>query len=56
MKIAHEEVKIHRSADRVCDRMNFGVSEGREFQRLTKGCPAFAGEFAAVGRRNIRAH
>ena len=35
---------------------NFGIGEGQEFQRLTKACPAFAVEFAAVGLRNIRTH
>jgi hypothetical protein len=35
---------------------NFGEGQGREFQRLTKACPAFAVEFAAVALRNIRMH
>jgi hypothetical protein len=35
---------------------NFGEGQGREFQRLTKACPAFAVEFAAVALRNIRTH
>lgn len=35
---------------------NFGYGDGREFQRLSKTCPAFATEFAAVGLRNIRKH
>jgi hypothetical protein len=35
---------------------NFGTGEGMEFQRLSKACPAFAAEFAAVGLRNIRTH
>jgi hypothetical protein len=35
---------------------NFGDGEGEEFQRLSKSCPAFAAEFAAVGLRNIRKH
>jgi len=35
---------------------NFGAGDGREFQRLSKACPAFAAEFAAVGLRNIRKH
>jgi hypothetical protein len=35
---------------------NFGEGDGQEFQRLTKACPAFAVEFAAVGLRNIRTH
>jgi N-acetyl-anhydromuramyl-L-alanine amidase AmpD len=35
---------------------NFGSGDGREFQRLTKECPAFAAEFAAVGLRNMRKH
>ncbi len=35
---------------------NFGVGDGREFQRLSKECPAFAAEFAAVGLRHIRKH
>jgi peptidoglycan hydrolase-like protein with peptidoglycan-binding domain len=35
---------------------NFGSGDGKEFQRLTKECPAFAAEFAAVGLRHIRKH
>jgi SH3 domain-containing protein len=35
---------------------NFGSGAGRDFQRLSKECPAFAAEFAAVGLRNIRTH
>jgi len=35
---------------------NFGSGDGAEFQRLSKACPAFAAEFAAVGLRNIRKH
>ena len=38
------------------DLEDFGEGEGREFQRLTKACPAFAVEFAAVGLRNVRTH
>ena len=35
---------------------NFGSGQGKEFQRLSKECPAFAAEFAAVGLRNMRKH
>ncbi|WP_013321298.1 hypothetical protein [Gloeothece verrucosa] len=35
---------------------NFGEGQGKEFQRLSKACPAFAAEFAAVGLRNLRKH
>jgi hypothetical protein len=35
---------------------NFGDGEGRDFQQLSKECPAFAVEFAALGLRNIRKH
>ncbi|HEX8666057.1 MAG TPA: hypothetical protein VF744_18740 [Beijerinckiaceae bacterium] len=35
---------------------NFGSGQGKEFQRLSKECPAFAAEFAAVGLRHIRTH
>jgi hypothetical protein len=38
------------------DLQNFGTGDGAEFQRLTKDCPAFAVEFAAVALRNIRTH
>jgi hypothetical protein len=38
------------------DLENFGSGDGLEFQRLSKNCPAFAVEFAAVGLRNIRKH
>jgi hypothetical protein len=33
---------------------NVGEGEGKEFQRLSKLCPAFAVEFAAVGLRHAR--
>jgi hypothetical protein len=35
---------------------NFGSGRGREFQRLSKECPAFAAEFAAIVLRNNRKH
>lgn len=35
---------------------NFGEGEGRDFQQLSKECPAFAVEFAALGLRHIRKH
>lgn len=35
---------------------NWGAGRGRDFQQLTKACPAFAVEFAAVGLRNQRKH
>ncbi len=35
---------------------NFGTGAGRDFQQLSKECPAFAVEFAAVGLRHIRKH
>jgi len=35
---------------------NWGVGPGVDFQKLTKACPAFAVEFAAVGLRNDRRH
>jgi peptidoglycan hydrolase-like protein with peptidoglycan-binding domain len=35
---------------------NFGTGPGREFQRLSKECPAFAVEFAAIALRNMRRH
>jgi len=35
---------------------NFGEGNGAKFQKLSKDCPAFAVEFAAVGLRNIRKH
>jgi hypothetical protein len=38
------------------DLENFGDGDGREFQRLSKQCPAFAAEFAAAGLRHIRTH
>jgi peptidoglycan hydrolase-like protein with peptidoglycan-binding domain len=45
--------------DVVCstgDWQNHGTGTGVEFQRLSKECPAFAAEFAAIGLRNIRRH
>lgn len=41
---------------RQSDLENYGSGKGWEFQRLSKACPAFAVEFAAVGLRNIRKH
>jgi hypothetical protein len=35
---------------------DWGTGVGRDFQELTKACPAFAVEFAAVGLRNQRKH
>jgi hypothetical protein len=35
---------------------NYGEGKGKEFQRLSKACPAFAAEFAAIGLRNLRKH
>jgi hypothetical protein len=47
------KVGVHCSDDSL---KNYGRGPGREFQRLTKACPAFAVEFAAVGLRNVRTH
>jgi hypothetical protein len=41
---------------RASDLHNFGSGKGREFQRLSKECPAFAVEFAALGLRRFRTH
>jgi hypothetical protein len=41
---------------RASDLENFGTGDGQEYQRLSKACPPFAVEFAAVGLRNIRKH
>ena len=41
---------------RASDLQNFGSGKGREFQRLSKECPAFAVEFAALGSRLFRTH
>lgn len=35
---------------------NFGDGDGRDFQKLSKECPFFAVQFAAIGLRNIRKH
>jgi len=35
---------------------HFGEGDGRDFQKLSKECPFFAVEFAAIGLRNIRKH
>jgi hypothetical protein len=35
---------------------NISPNPGEEFQRLSKACPAFASEFAAIGLRNLRKH
>ena len=41
---------------RYADFENYGSGPGEEFQRLSKGCPAFAAEFAALGMRHLRTH
>jgi hypothetical protein len=38
------------------DLENFGSGPAATFQRLSKECPAFAVEYAAVGLRHIRKH
>lgn len=38
------------------DWKDWGTGEGKEFQRLTKACPAFAVEYAALGLRVVRRH
>jgi hypothetical protein len=38
------------------DLQNFGSGDGAAFQRLSKECPAFAAEFAAIGMRKILNH
>jgi hypothetical protein len=35
---------------------NWGTGDGADFQALTKACPAFAVEYAALGLRKIRRH
>jgi hypothetical protein len=43
-------------ACRPSDLENFGTGGGKEFQPLSKECPAFAAEFAAIGLRHLRKH
>jgi hypothetical protein len=38
------------------DWQNWGTGDGADFQALTKQCPAFAVEYAALGLRKIRTH
>jgi hypothetical protein len=38
------------------DLQTFGAGDGANFQQLSKDCPDFAAQFAAIGLRNIRAH
>ena len=38
------------------DAENYGSGPGKEFQRLSKECPAFAAEFTAVALRNTSRH
>jgi hypothetical protein len=35
---------------------NFGTGAGRDFQALTKACPAFAVEYAALPLRKVTTH
>jgi hypothetical protein len=55
---ANELIDVFKAGVRYSDENfeNFGRGKGREFQRLTKACPAFAVEFAALGLRNVRTH
>lgn len=41
---------------RTGDLDNFGTGDGRDFQELSKSCPAFGIEVAAIGLRNRRSH
>ena len=41
---------------RASDLQNLGSGQGRDFQRLSKECPAFAVECAAVALRSMRRH
>ena len=41
---------------RDADLENYGTGDGKDFQKLSKDCPLFAVEFAAIGLRNIRKH
>lgn len=41
---------------RPADRQDFGEGNAQKFQRLTKQCPAFAAEVAAVGLRHAFGH
>ncbi|MBB5346189.1 hypothetical protein [Tunturibacter empetritectus] len=38
------------------DHINYGQGEAYNFQKLSKSCPAFAAEFAAIGLRHKRKH
>lgn len=38
------------------DWQNYGTGAGKDFQELSKKCPAFAAEFCGLGLRNIRTH
>jgi len=35
---------------------NWGAGDGQDFQALSKACPAFAAEYAALALRKIRSH
>jgi hypothetical protein len=48
-----EIFKAKCSAD---DLKNWGKGDGAAFQKLSKECPAFAIDFAAIGLRNRRSH
>jgi hypothetical protein len=51
LDIFSEGVSVHPK-----DLENVGSGPGLEFQRISKRCPAFAVEFAALGLRSIRSH
>lgn len=54
--VGYREIFQERVTCRPQDWENFGAGPGVAFQELSKTCPAFAVEFAAVGVRNLRAH
>ena len=41
---------------RASELQNYGTGDGAEFQKLTKECPAFGAEFAAIVLRALRGH
>ncbi len=50
---------VFREGDRPCTAQNlrnYGTGEGVVFQQLSKSCPAFATDWAALGIRVIRRH
>jgi hypothetical protein len=54
--ICYSDIFREGVTPRAHDLENFGSGDGEKFQDMSKNCPAFAVEFAAVALRKVRRH